>query len=106
MIATTCIQLFILQVVREAYPDPTAFDPTSKYLDPSSSKDKPKWWMVDWQLVRRLKRQITLEELKGHKEGALEGMALFNRPRLSVQPVTKEQWEFIMSLEERQRDDE
>ena len=52
-------------------------------------------------MIRRLKRQITLEELKGHKEGALKGMARFNRPRLSVQPVTKEEWDFVLSLEEK-----
>lgn len=92
--------LLFLQVVREAYPDPTAFDPNSKYYDAKSSEDNPKWWMVDWKLVRKLKRQITLEELKSHKDGSLEGMALFNRPRLSVQPVTTKEWEFIMSLED------
>lgn len=51
------------------------------------------------RLVRKLERQITLEELKGHKEGALSGMALFNRPRLSVQPVGKQHWDFILGLE-------
>lgn len=57
---------------------------------------------VDFQLVRKLSRQITLEELKGHKDGALAGMALFNRPRLSVQPVTQQQWEFVLSLEDQE----
>eukprot|EP00878_Enallax_costatus_P034450 GHUV01038198.1.p1 GENE.GHUV01038198.1~~GHUV01038198.1.p1 ORF type:complete len:177 (-),score=16.01 GHUV01038198.1:417-947(-) len=101
-----CAQLCFTQVVREAYPDPTAFDTKSEYYDASSSEDKPKWYMVDWKLVRKLKRQMTLEELKSHKDGALAGMALFNRPRLSVQPVTNEQWEFVLSLEneEQQQD--
>jgi predicted RNA-binding protein with PUA-like domain len=54
---------------------------------------------VDFQLVRKLSRQITLEELKTHKEGSLAGMALFNRPRLSVQCMTQEEWHFVLGLE-------
>jgi predicted RNA-binding protein with PUA-like domain len=50
--------------------------------------------------VRRLERCITLEELKAHKDGVLEGMVLLGKGRLSVQPVTPRQWEFIMGLEE------
>jgi len=50
--------------------------------------------------VRELRRQITLDELKGHKEGALSGMALFTTARLSVQPVSKEEWEFVLALED------
>ncbi|KAF6255755.1 thymocyte nuclear protein 1-like protein [Scenedesmus sp. NREL 46B-D3] len=92
----------IAKVVREAYPDDTAFDPVSQYYDASSSRDNPKWWQVDFQLVRRLSRQITLEELKGHKEGSLAGMALFNRPRLSVQLVTNKEWQFVLGLEGQQ----
>jgi hypothetical protein len=58
---------------------------------------------VDFQLVRRLSRQITLEELKSHKDGSLAGMALFNRPRLSVQKVTQEEWQFVLGLEEQEQ---
>jgi hypothetical protein len=58
---------------------------------------------VDFQLVRRLSRQITLEELKSHKDGSLAGMALFNRPRLSVQQVTQEEWQFVLGLEEQEQ---
>lgn len=90
------------QVVREAYPDHTAWDPTSDYFDPKSSEESPKWSMVDFQLVRKLNRPITLEELKQHKDGSLADMALFNRSRLSVQPVSKQSWQFILSLEELQ----
>lgn len=52
--------------------------------------------------VRPLSRQITLEELKQHKAGPLSGMALFNRPRLSVQPVSAAEWEFVLGLEGKQ----
>lgn len=55
--------------------------------------------------VRELRRQITLDELKGHKDRALSGMALFTTARLSVQPVSKEEWEFVLSLEDQGAED-
>ena len=55
--------------------------------------------MVDIRLVRKLQRYVPLEELRGHAEGALQGMLLLSRPRLSVQPVSAEHWGFIMGLE-------
>lgn len=67
-----------------------------------SSEDKPKWDMVDIRAVRRLKREVTLEELKAHASGALEGMLLLKIPRLSVQPVSKAHWEFILELSEQE----
>jgi predicted RNA-binding protein with PUA-like domain len=57
---------------------------------------------VDVKLVRRLKRLISLEELKRHKEGQLGGMVLFRQSRLSVQPVTQAEWDLILSLEEQE----
>jgi predicted RNA-binding protein with PUA-like domain len=86
-------------VVRESYPDHTAWDSSGKYYDAKSPEDNPRWFMVDWQLVRKTKTQITLEELKRHKDGVLKDMALFTTARLSVQPVAKEQWEFVLGLE-------
>ena len=88
----------IAEVVREGYPDFTAFDPTDKHYDPKSDPDNPRWHMVDIRLVRKLQRIITLTELKSHPE--LEGFALVRRGnRLSVMPVTEQQWEFILGLE-------
>lgn len=55
---------------------------------------------MDVQFERLLQRQLSLEELKSHKEGALAGMLLFNRPRLSVQPVSQEHVDFILALED------
>lgn len=52
--------------------------------------------------VRELRRQITLEELKSHKAGALSTMALFTTARLSVQPVSQEEWDFVLALEEQE----
>ena len=89
----------IMEIAREAYPDPTAFDPNSKYHDPKSDPDNPRWVMVDVKFKRRLKRIITLDELKGHAE-ALGDFALLRRGnRLSVMPVTEAQWAYVLGLE-------
>ena len=88
----------IAQVARESYPDHTAFDPDDIHYDPKSKPEKPTWYMVDIKFQRKLKRTISLEELKGRPE--LEGMALVRRGnRLSVMPVSAKQWEFILGLE-------
>ena len=90
----------LMEVAREAYPDHTAFDPEAKYFDPKSDPDKPRWVMVDVRYARHLGRNITLAELKAHADGTLAGMPLVRQGnRLSVMPVTPEQWDFILSLE-------
>ncbi|GAB4813787.1 hypothetical protein N2152v2_000833 [Parachlorella kessleri] len=94
------MQYFLMKVVREAYWDPSQWDPQSKYFDKTSSEEKPKWVMVDCKLVRKLQRPVTLEELKQHKEGALAGMHLFKYGRLSVQAVQPAEWEFVLRLEQ------
>ncbi|KAM5183622.1 thymocyte nuclear protein 1 isoform 4-T6 [Callospermophilus lateralis] len=96
------------QIVKEAYPDHTQFEENSPHYDPSSKEDNPKWSMVDVQFVRMMKRFISLAELKtyhqSHKAtgGPLKDMALFTRQRLSVQPLTQEEFDFILSLEEKE----
>lgn len=88
----------IAEVVREGYPDHTAFDPDDKHYDPKSDPDKPRWFMVEVKYVRPLKRTIALSELKDRPE--LEGMPLVRKGnRLSVMPVAKAHWDFILSLE-------
>jgi predicted RNA-binding protein with PUA-like domain len=94
----------IAEVVREGYPDHTAFDPNAKYHDPKSDPDKPRWFMVDLKYVRHTKRTITLSELKdiaaGAPDGALADFPLVRRGnRLSIMPVTEAQWELILGLE-------
>jgi predicted RNA-binding protein with PUA-like domain len=86
----------VAEVVREGYPDFTAFDPQSPYFDPRSTPEKPLWYMVDVRFMRELPRPVTLEELKGIP--ALSKMVLLNRSRLSIQPVTAQEWEEIMKL--------
>ncbi len=88
----------IMKVVRESYPDFTAFDQNDKHYDPKSDPDNPRWFMVDIQFVRQFKRTIALSELKQYPE--LSELALVRRGnRLSIMPATKDQWEFILSLE-------
>jgi predicted RNA-binding protein with PUA-like domain len=90
----------IIQVVSTAYPDPSQFDKKSEYYDPASRRDDPRWLVVDVQLKRRLKRIITLDELRKYETRELDGMLLLKRgSRLSITPVSDAHWEFILSLE-------
>ena len=90
----------IAQVVRTAYPDPTQFDKKSDHYDAGSKREDPRWLVVDVQLKRRFKRVITLDELRKHESRELDGMLLLKRGnRLSITPLTKEHWDFIVSLE-------
>lgn len=90
----------IVQIVKEGYPDPTAFDRKHHHYDPDSDPGDPRWFMVDVRLERRLARTITLEELRKHAGRELKGMVLL-RPgnRLSITPVEPTHWKFILSLE-------
>lgn len=88
----------IARIVKVGYPDFTAFDPENKHYDPKSNPDNPTWYMVDVQFVRKLQRTISLQELKQRPE--LEQLALIRRGnRLSIMPVTEQQWNFILGLE-------
>ena len=90
----------IMQVVREGYPDHTAFDSEQKYYDPKSDPDNPRWFMVDVKYKRHLKRVISLRELKERMDPELAEMPLMRKGnRLSIMPVTEAQWEFILGLE-------
>ncbi len=88
----------IMKVASEPYPDPIQFDRKSRYFDEKSSKDNPRWILVDVEFVRKLSRNITLTEIKGEK--SLEDMILTRRGnRLSIMPVEKKHWNKILSLE-------
>lgn len=87
----------IVQVVRAAYPDPLQFDPDSKYFDPKSSPDKPRWQAVDMQFVKKMPALISLDRLKALPE--LTELALVRKGnRLSVMPVSETEWDAILSL--------
>jgi len=89
----------IVEVVRTAYPDPTAFDKKHVKNKGSDPENSP-WVVVDVQLKRRLKRVITLDELRKHETRELDGMLLLKRGnRLSITPLSAAHWKFILSLE-------
>ena len=92
----------ICEVAVEAAVDATALDPNHKYYDAKSDPAKPRWFGVEFKYVRHLRRPVTLQELKMHKDGPLASMALFRQSRLSVQRVSKAEWEFILALEKQE----
>jgi predicted RNA-binding protein with PUA-like domain len=86
----------IAKVASKPYPDATQFDPKGKYFDPKATREQPRWMLVDVRLVKKT-RLVALAELREHPE--LAGMTLLQRGnRLSITPVTQEQWCFIETL--------
>jgi predicted RNA-binding protein with PUA-like domain len=84
------------KIVKIAYPDPTQFNPESDYFDPKSTQENPRWVSVDIKLTKVFPRLIPLAEVKTQPQ--LENMVLVRQSRLSTQPVTEEEWEFINNL--------
>ncbi|HSR62259.1 MAG TPA: EVE domain-containing protein [Gammaproteobacteria bacterium] len=88
----------IMTIDKEGYPDPTAFDPDDKHYDPKSDPDDPRWYLVDVKYKRKLKRTISLKELRDKKP--LKDMKLLQKGnRLSVMPVSRKEWEYILGME-------
>jgi predicted RNA-binding protein with PUA-like domain len=86
-----------MEITRAGYPDHTAFDPEHHHYDPDSSPDEPRWYMVDVRLKKKFKNPITLTELKQHQ--ALSELKLLQRGnRLSVLPVSQDEWRYILAL--------
>ena len=91
----------IVEITREAYPDKTAFDPDEKHYDAKSDQEKPRWFVVDVTLKRKLAKPLALSKLKQYAGDRLSKLQLLKRGnRLSVMPVSKKDWQFILSLEE------
>ena len=86
----------IAEIVREGYPDFTALDPENEHFDPKSSARNPIWYMVDVRYVKAFRRPVTLEKIKGNP--LLADMTLVKRGRLSIQPVTPEEWRVILAM--------
>lgn len=87
----------IVEVVKAAYPDDTAFDPNSDHPDPKSTPSHPRWFMVDVRLKNIFPHMLSLDTLKHYPE--LEKMMILRKGnRLSITPVTTEEWEFINCL--------
>ncbi|KFN47409.1 hypothetical protein N787_08765 [Arenimonas metalli CF5-1] len=90
----------LAEVVSVAYPDPTQFQKKSDYYDAASKPEEPRWWLVDVGFVRKLKRVVSLDDMRAEAETLGEDFALLRRGnRLSVLPVTAAQYKHILSLE-------
>ena len=89
----------IVSVVKEGYPDPTAFERGHHHYDAGSDPKNPRWYMVDVRLERQFARIVTLDELRAYIAGPLRSMVVLRKGnRLSVMPVTKSEWQFILGL--------
>lgn len=87
----------VMKIVSKAYADPTQFDPKSEYYDPKSPKDNPRWITRDVQFVKKFENPVTLKELRDNP--ALSNMAVLQRgQRLSVMPVTDDEWAAVMDM--------
>jgi predicted RNA-binding protein with PUA-like domain len=87
----------VCEIIKEGYPDFTAFDPEDKHFDPKSKEDKPTWMMVDIKIIEKLKHPVTLEEIKENSK--LQNMRLVQRGnRLSVMPVEKDEFNEIIKM--------
>jgi len=88
----------IAEIVKEGYPDTTAFDPNEKHFDPKSDPKNPRWFLVDVKLVKKFNRTISLQELR--ENPMLADMLLLRKGnRLSVTPVSKTHWDFVLAME-------
>ena len=85
------------RIVKEAYPDHTAWTPGDKHFDPRSTPDNPVWLMVDIEAQDPLARPVTLQEIKAHPN--LQNMMVARKgTRLSIQPVTEQEWNEVLRL--------
>jgi predicted RNA-binding protein with PUA-like domain len=88
----------VAKVARAARPDPTQFDPASHYFDPTSDPGDPRWSLVDLRYVKTLRRPVSLEELKASADRLGDFALVRKGNRLSVLPVSDEQWEVVLEL--------
>lgn len=87
----------LAEVSKEAYPDETAFDPKSDYYDPKSTRENPRWLLVEVKYVEKFNRTISLAEMK--EDPKLEGMLVIKKgQRLSIQPVENKHYDYIVKL--------
>ena len=87
----------VVEIVKEGYPDHTAFDPEDHHYDPKSNPEQPRWYMVDVKFKQKFKQMVSLSAL--HKHPGLYNFKLTQKGnRLSIIPVTKEQWQIIMLM--------
>ena len=88
-----------MEVVRAGHPDPTAFDRAHRHFDVGSDPSSPRWFQVEVRLLRKFAQPVTLEALREHATGPLRDLIVLRRGnRLSVMPVTADEWKFIHRL--------
>jgi len=83
-----------MEIAREAYPDPTQFDPGNVHHDPKSPRSAPRWSQVDVKFIEKFPKPMPLGKIR--ETPALKNMVLVKRGRLSVQPVTPSEWNTIL----------
>ena len=87
----------IMQVVKESYCDHTALNKKSKYYDAKSTKDNPRWFMVDVKFLRKFKHLVTLKQMRS--DAVLSDMQLLQKGnRLSILPIAKKHWTYIKNI--------
>jgi predicted RNA-binding protein with PUA-like domain len=87
----------LAKVSKEHYPDYTAWDNNSEHPDPKSTEDNPRWHMIDIKFIKKYKNILTLKEVKNDKK--LKDMKIAQKGnRLSVTPVTKQEFDYIEKL--------
>jgi predicted RNA-binding protein with PUA-like domain len=87
----------VVEIVKEAYPDFTAFDLNQQHYDPKSTRDNPRWFMVDVQFLEKFSQGVSLEELK--QNPYLKNLMVLRKgSRLSITPVAAEEWKLIVTL--------
>jgi len=89
----------VVRILRAGYADSSAMDPQSEYFDPKSDPSSPRWFCVDVQLEKKIEPIIALDELRAHEMRELKNMLVLKRGnRLSVTPVSRDEWRFVLSL--------
>jgi len=86
----------LAEITSEPYPDHTAWDPESHYFDPKSSPENPRWVMVDVTFKKKFNKMVPLADIKANP--ALETMMLRTHGRLSICPVTEDQWHEVLGM--------
>jgi predicted RNA-binding protein with PUA-like domain len=84
-----------MEISAEPYPDPTQFDPDSKYFDEKSSESNPRWQLIDVKFIRKFDKEVTRDMLR---ESGLTDMQLFRRNRLSITQVDENEYHKILEL--------
>lgn len=90
----------VAQISKEAQPDPTQFNKKSEYFDPKASADNPRWFCVEVGYKAKFKNFVSLDELR-HKKGLEDMLVIKKGQRLSIQPLTKKQFDVVCKMGEK-----